>query len=495
MSIITSTYNGYPVEFDGQWMKVFSHYSGGGEFFSTANDWDEAKWSNPGNPSANKYSIMAYIKNFRFDGKYTFKLVYPQYPDRNNIWSQAQNPLDIMEVVDNVVKIETGWDGNYWNGLTRSNQTGTTFLDGSNPHGNWYFAVASASSWSGATNFPGPGVPVNRAELWIKATGDDMKAVYHKGDAAVPSNVEAKAQLGEWSGYGSEPVARTSMVGLPTGAGRDLQVWANDGVTPRFYSAASNAGQLKHIASQLAGTTFETPGDAISWLNANAGTYHLHNEDLYPTVDGLWASYDFANPNSFNNSGTLYDLSGQGRHASGGSHDVEDVQGVKAYYFRSFEKFVTPEIGNLGTGSCTLESMIYADANELSSGDRGCIMRAHIYMSWNKSNQRLSSYWYSTDNQGYHEPSQVMSRNQWYHLTTVWDYSTGYLKQYIDGTLVNTVATRVSSNNGYIGGLDIGQEGDGRQFSGAISFINVYKKALTGAEVARNYEYYSKRIR
>jgi len=88
-----------------------------------------------------------------------------------------------------------------------------------------------------------------------------------------------------------------------------------------------------------------------------------------------------------------------------------------------------------------------------------------------------------------------MSRNQWYHLTTVWDYSTGYLKQYIDGTLVNTVATRVSSNNGYIGGLDIGQEGDGRQFSGAISFINVYKKALTGAEVARNYEYYSKRIR
>mgnify|MGYP000108690836 CR=1 FL=1 len=495
MSIITSTYNGYPVEFDGQWMKVFSHYSGGGEFFSTANDWDEAKWSNPGNPSANKYSIMAYIKNFRFDGKYTFKLVYPQYPDRNNIWSQAQNPLDIMEVVDNVVKIETGWNNNYWNGLTRSSQTGTTFLDGSNPHGNWYFAVASASSWSGATNFPGPGVPVNRAELWIKATGDDMKAVYHKGDAAVPSNVEAKAQLGEWSGYGSEPVARTSMVGLPTGAGRDLQVWANDGVTPRFYSAASNAGQLKHIASQLAGTTFETPGDAISWLNANAGTYHLHNEDLYPTVDGLWASYDFANPDSFKNDGRLYDLSGQNRHGWGGTHDVEDVQGVMAYYFRSVERFWTPVIGSLGTGDCTLESMIYADANELTSGDRGTIIQSHIYMSWNKSNQRLSSYWYSTDNQGYHEPSQTLNRNQWYHLTTVWDFDAGQLKQYIDGVLVNTVTTRVVGGPGYIGGLNIGMESESRQFSGAIAIANIYKKALSSAEVLRNYEYYSKRIR
>jgi len=97
-----ATYNGYPVEFDGQWMKVFSHYSGSGEFWNSANNWEEAKWSNPDNPSANKYSILDYVKNFQFDGTYTFKLVYPQYMDRNNIWSQDSNPLDITEVKDNL---------------------------------------------------------------------------------------------------------------------------------------------------------------------------------------------------------------------------------------------------------------------------------------------------------------------------------------------------------------------------------------------------------
>lgn len=492
-----ATYNGYPVEFDGQWMKVFRHYSGGGEFWSNANDWEEAKWSNPENPSAAKYSILDYVKNFEFNGKYTFKLVYPQYPDRNNIWSQNQNPLDIMEVVDGLTKIETGYNDKYWGGLTRSSQTTTTFLDGSVPHGNWYFAVGSKSSWGGTNTFPGPGIAVNTVELWVKATGDDMKAIYNRGGVSVPSNVDVKAGLGEWSGYGSEPVSRSSMVGLPEGAGRDLQIWGLDGSTPRFWSAGQNPGELKHITQQLSGQSFETTGEAINWLNANSTSYHLHNEDLYPTMDGIWASYDFANPESFKNDGKLYDISGNNHHMYGGSHGVEDVNGVKAYYFRSVERFRVsgPHVGYLNTGNCTLESMIYADANELTTGDRGTIMQGHIYMSWNKSNRRLSSYWYSTNNRGYHEPSMQMNREQWYHLTTVWDASTNTLKQYIDGVLQNTVTTAVSGNNGYISDLKLGMEGSSRQFSGAIAFANVYKKALTDAEVLRNYEYYTKRIR
>jgi hypothetical protein len=471
-------------------MKVLRHYSGTGEFFSSANNWEQAKWSNPDNPQANKYSILDYVKNFNFGGKYTFKLTYPQYKDRTNVWSQAQNPLDIQEVIDGLTKIETGYNGNYWGGLTRSSYSGT-FLDGSNPHGNWYFAIASSVSWSGATNFPGPGVPVNTVELWVKAVDDDMKAVYHRGTSAVPSNVDAKAALGEWDGTSPNPVSRTSMVGLPEGAGQELQVWSNDGTTPRFYSAGQNPGELKHIASQLANQSFETPGEAITWLNSSS-SYHLQNEDLYPTLDGLFASYDFANPDSFKNDGMLYDISGHGRHAVGGSHDVEDVEGVKAYYFRGVERFTYP--GTFYPGNnCTLEAMIYADANELTTGDRGTIIHGHIYMSWNKSNRRLSSYWYSTNNRGYHEPSQQMERERWYHLTTVWDASTSQLKQYIDGVLQNTVSTVASS--GVITGLNIGMESPGRQFSGAIAFANVYKKALSDAEVLRNYEYYSKRIR
>ena len=486
----TSTYNGYPVEFDGQWMKVFSHYSGTGEYWSSANNWEQAKWNNPDNPSANKYSILDYVKNFEFNGTYTFKLVYPQYMDRNNIWSQDSNPLDITEVKDNFVTIETGWGSNYWGGLTRSSYSGT-FLDGSNPHGNWYFAVGSTVSWSGSTNFPGPGTAVNKVELWVKATPDTMKAIYDRDGASAPSNVEAKGPLGEWDGTSPNPVSRASMVGLPENAGRDLQVWGHDGTEFRFYSAAQNPGELKHIASQIANQSFDYLSTAISWLNSNG--YYVHNTDLYPTMDGLVASYDFANPDSFKNDGNLYDISGNGRHASGGTHDVEDVDGVKAYYFRAVERFRYNSTFTVGS-NCTLEAMIYADANELTTGDRGTIIHGHIYMSWNKSNRRLSSYWYSTNNRGYHEPSQQMNREQWYHLTTVWDASTSQLKQYIDGQLVKTTSTSVY-DNGTISGINIGMESSGRQFSGAIAFANIYKKSLSAAEVLANYEYYSKRLR
>ena len=489
----TSTYNGYPVEFDGQWMKVFSHYSGTGDYWSSANDWDEAKWSNPDNPSANKYSILDYVKNFQFNGTYTFKLVYPQNMDRNNIWSQDSNPLDITEVKDNFITIETGWGSNYWGGLTRSS-SGVTFLDGSNPHSNWYFAVGSAVSWSGATNFPGPGVAVNRVELWVKATPDTMKAIYDRNGAAAPSNVDVKGPLGEWNGTSPNPVSRASMVGLPVNAGRDLQVWGHDGTEFRFYSAAQNPGELKHIAEMLASQKFNYLGDGINWLNSNG--YYVHNADLYPVIDGLVAAYDFANPESFKGDGKLYDLSGNNHTLIGATNNtVEDVNGVKGFYFRNLGSFVLPyAIGSLGNGgNCTLESMIYADANELTSGDRGAIIQGHIYMSWNKSNRRLSSYWYSTNNRGYHEPSLQMNREQWYHLTTVWNQSTGQLKQYIDGVLQNTVNT--IATDGYMSGLRIGDEGAGRQFSGAIAFANIYNKVLSDSDVTRNYEYYSKRIR
>lgn len=494
-TIYNGYYNGYPVEFDGQWMKVLRHYSGTGEYWSSANNWDQARWNNPDNPQANKYSILDYVKNFKFNGKYTFKIVYPQYPDRTNIWSQAQNPLDITEVKDNFVGIKTGWPHNYWGGLTRSSYSGT-FLDGSNPHGNWYFAVGSGVSWSGATNFPGPGAPVNTVELWVKAiddTDNETKAIYYRGGNSVPSNVDAKATLGEWDGTSPNPVARTSMVGLPKGMGHEMQVWTNEGTDPKFYSAGQNPGKLRDIGSQLARQQFPSPGEAIDWLNAS-GSHYLHNEQLYPTMDGIFASYDFANPDSFKNDGRLYDVSGNERHAFGGSHDVEDVQGVKAYYFREVERFHYNGGGfNVGQ-NCTLESMIYADANELTTGDRGTIIQGHIYMSWNKSNRRLSSYWYSTNNRGYHEPSQQMERERWYHLTTVWDASTNELKQYIDGQLVKVTGTSVI-DNGYISDIKIGMEGSSRQFSGAIAFANIYNKALNDGEIARNYEYYSKRIR
>jgi len=98
----------------------------------------------------------------------------------------------------------------------------------------------------------------------------------------------------------------------------------------------------------------------------------------------------------------------------------------------------------------------------------------------------LSNYWYSASPNGYHEPSTQMDRNRWHHLVSVWNSSDGNLYRYINGVLENTVATSASSGS-YYQDLNIGWEGDGRQFSGGISVIKVYNSPLTSDQVLQNY--------
>ena len=155
---------------DGDYLKIFRHYSGTGEFFSSSNDWEEAKRSNPSDPQANKYSILDRVKDFLIGGTYTFKLYYPQL-GITNIWSQTNNPItgNGSGGVTGYTAISIGSSTSGWGGLERYDVQGSTFLDGTlTPQSNWYFAVGVKDPWSGPTTFPGPSSPVNEVELWIK---------------------------------------------------------------------------------------------------------------------------------------------------------------------------------------------------------------------------------------------------------------------------------------------------------------------------------------
>ena len=157
-------------QFDGDWIKVFHHYSGTQEFFSSTNNWEEARLSNPDNPNANKYSILDYLYKFQFDSKYTLKLYYPSL-GTTNIWSQTNNPVtdDGSGGVTGYTAISIDSTAQGWGGLERRDSQGSTFLDGTiNPSpSNWFYAVGS-KSWSGPTTFPGPSSAVNEVELWAK---------------------------------------------------------------------------------------------------------------------------------------------------------------------------------------------------------------------------------------------------------------------------------------------------------------------------------------
>jgi hypothetical protein len=201
---------------------------------------------------------------------------------------------------------------------------------------------------------------------------------------------------------------------------------------------------------------------------------------------------DAGNPNSApDGGGAWYDLSGNNNSVSVyGSPVVTTLGGARCYNLNDVgDRFVCQTNAGAGitpTTNATLEAWIYPAASELSSGDRGCIIQGYIYLSWNKSNQKLSNYWYSTTSEGYHEPPNGVNRGEWNHFCSVWDYTNAALYQYVNGELVNTVSTQanpslVNSN------VNIGWEGDGRQFAGGFGLIKMYYGALTTAEVQQLY--------
>jgi hypothetical protein len=206
-------------------------------------------------------------------------------------------------------------------------------------------------------------------------------------------------------------------------------------------------------------------------------------------TDGLNLILDAASDQSYPGTGaTWYDLSGKNNNAAiYGSPTITTLGGAKCFNLDGIGKSFVANFGSVQyTNNLTFEAWIYPAASEVVSGDRGCIIQGYAYLSWNKGNQRLSNYWYSTNNQGYHEPTLQMNRSEWHHLVAVWDASTGYLYQYINGNQENIVST-IASSGYYYSELNIGWEGDSRQFAGGIATIRVYNRALTNLEVYQTY--------
>ena len=154
----------------GEWVKVFRHKSSNFDFFSNANDWEEAKQTNTSNPDGVKYSILSEWRHFLRNGKYTLKLDYPSN-SVTNIWSQTSNPVDSNGSggVIGYVAISIDSNSSGWGGLERYDSQQSTFLDGTLiPQSNWWWAIGSRNTYdSGNPNFPGPGFTVEEVELWM----------------------------------------------------------------------------------------------------------------------------------------------------------------------------------------------------------------------------------------------------------------------------------------------------------------------------------------
>ena len=216
-------------------------------------------------------------------------------------------------------------------------------------------------------------------------------------------------------------------------------------------------------------------------------------------TSGLVLALDAANRKSYPGSGTTWsDLSGNGNDVYASTTiSLAQFGTAVAFNFDAVGKYFTrgPFYGssnftNSPATDATLEAWIYPATSELSAGDRGTIIlnvgTSGLYMSWNKSNQKLSNYWYSHPTEGYHENADASNRLTWNHWCSVWNNTDGKLYQYTNGVKSASDGSSVGNSAGGTS-LNIGQESSDRQFAGGIAIIRMYNAPLTSVQVLQNY--------
>lgn len=171
-----NTYDMPIKSFDGaRWARIFYHNNKKGTVLFTS----LAECKNT--QTADKYSRLGLLDSgdtYKINGKYEFLLQYPiDDPSHYNRWKQTNAPQNEYNTqsstgtqVAGYEAVHIDWTSNYWGGLERNNTSTTsyslTWLDGSVGHGDWFYAIGSASTH--ARGIPSYNSTADVVELWIR---------------------------------------------------------------------------------------------------------------------------------------------------------------------------------------------------------------------------------------------------------------------------------------------------------------------------------------
>jgi len=154
----------------GKWIKIFSHNTRGGIFASDA----DARKKNHENPSADLYSILYQLEDFRTPEGFYFKLCYPEL-NRCNLWIQTSNPAEEWKIEGfQAVHLSFHLNGNdtNWTGLGKNKADGNAFIDDEPDDAYWWTAIGAKRFYPNeeSRTIPGPkGIKrhhVQKVELW-----------------------------------------------------------------------------------------------------------------------------------------------------------------------------------------------------------------------------------------------------------------------------------------------------------------------------------------
>jgi len=167
-----------------------------------------------------------------------------------------------------------------------------------------------------------------------------------------------------------------------------------------------------------------------------------------------------------------------------GSLEVSGL-GQKSYFFDENANsgngaYLYADVLGYPNDNITVSAWIHPEGH---TDGRAPIVRLDQFYFQHYSNDRLATYWYGWDSQGYHYSNvNSVSDYEWSHVAVSWSEE-GIIKFYVNGELDKVIEGVGNGGGNNLDWVKIGQEVSYRKFNGKIQNIRVYNRPLDDLEI------------
>ena len=164
------------------WVQLFYHDNNGGTTLFSSDRKEFMKCN-----GIDKRSNLYLMELFRGkDDKFEFLLEYAGKGSEYNRWKQTSNFT--REPIAGYEAVQVSWTSSYWGGL-EYNVGGSTWVDGSVGHGDWYYAIGAKTAYSGG--IPNDtGAETNWVKLWVRCENPSIFKFYKSGGCTANEFIE-----------------------------------------------------------------------------------------------------------------------------------------------------------------------------------------------------------------------------------------------------------------------------------------------------------------
>jgi hypothetical protein len=257
---------------------------------------------------------------------------------------------------------------------------------------------------------------------------------------------------------------------------------------PSIYTA-SNDSALISLSNTIAGQTFATAAAALDWFATQTDKMVFNRDYESIVTNGLVLNVDAGFTPSYPSTGTTwYDVSSSGNNGTLTNGPTFNSGDGGSIVFDGVDDYVncgTDSSLNFGTGSATIGVWFKStDQNGAlctkreSSGFQLYIFGSKLYADGAGTPTGV----YSVNN---------VNTNTWKYGVVVYDRSGGLIRLFVNGIADNTTAlggtTLTDTGSCMIGVARLSGRPNSDFFQGNISYVQIYNRALSAAEVSQNY--------